>query len=312
MIIIKSKKWFFAVALIFILAPVLAFSSHRDSLYVSKNTNNIQDGSKAHPFKTIAAALKKADGKTDIHVGEGTYEENIEIKKNIKLFGEGKDKTILKSKKDKWSAITVKDDAEINGFSIRNGRRGIWIEKKAEVSIVDCAIKYNDYDGIGIEGSNTKKENQVIIEDSEIRNNGRAGIYSTGARRVVIENNEIIDNKSDGIDLYSGTSAWISKNSIKNNSGSGMKLVIDNSNIWTKNNSIRENKNQGVEVSFYGKSGRINIAKTKFVSNGLFAIAKIQRANFSNNLWGSSLTFDNQNEFISNIKGAISGIIRIF
>lgn len=304
----KNKLVIIGLALAFLVGlPIMAFSSHNNELYVNAKAkaNSQQDGSSSHPYKTIKQALKKADHKTEIHVAKGTYEENITLKKGIRLLGEDKNDTILKAKNSKKSVITMEDDSEVDDFTIKRGKRGVLVKKSAKISVINCIVKYNKKDGIFIQGGDTKKSHQVVVSKSEIRNNGQAGIYSAGKRRVVIMDSEIFNNESDGIDLAEGTSAWIAKNKVKNNGGSGFKLAIDSSNIWTKSNSIKNNKREGMEISFGGRAGRINIAKTKIVNNNLHGIAKIQRSFLATSFWNKYLTVENNTKFWGNKLGNV-------
>jgi parallel beta-helix repeat protein len=292
--------------------PFFAFSSHHMSLYVDKNAGNVQDGSKSHPFKTIGSAIDKADSGAEIHVAKGEYRENLELKKDIKLFGEDRDNTTIKAKKGKWATITMKDDSEINNFTIKDGERGIWVESHAKVSISDCVIKNNDQDGIAIEGSDISNSKAVNISNSTVEKNGMSGIFSLGARRIVVTGSEIRNNKLNGINLAKGTSAWLGDNTVENNSGDGIKLVADGSSVWTKNNSARDNGSDGFEISSFGGVGRINIEKSKIANNSGFGIAKIAKAGnaFSAGYWGKTLTFDGlPNSIFGNSLGSISGII---
>lgn len=298
------------IAFVLITLPIFAFSSRRSDLYVNAKASGNQDGSKDHPYEKISQATDKANGKkVDIHVSKGEYKENIALEKGVRLFGEDKDKTIIKAKKDNRAVVYMKKDVEINGFTIKDGKQGIWVEDKGEAKIINCIIKDNDEDGIYIEASDAKESNQVIISENNVRRNGYKGIRAVGARKVSITDNEIYENKNDGIDLARGTSAWIGGNSIKSNGGSGMKLAIDGSNIWTKNNSVRNNKREGAEIASYGGAGRINISKSKFVDNGLYGIARLQRA--GNISWGAYLTDDIKTEFWGNGSGSISNVIYI-
>ncbi len=292
--------------------PVFGLASHSKDLYVNAKASGMENGSRNHPYKTIGSAIDKADSNTKIHVSKGEYEENITLKKGIKLFGEDADNTILKAKKDKWSTVYMEDNSEIDGFTITRGDRGIWVGKHAKVNIIDCIVKYNDGDGIGVEGYDMSKSNQVYISKTKIRNNDRAGIYVSGSRRIVVMDSDIYDNGTDGIDLPRATSAYLAGNSIKNNGGSGIVATIDGSDIWTKNNSIRNNQREGMEVSYFGGTGRINVAKAKFVGNDRYAVARLQRAGtISSVAWNTHLTFDNKNYFASNSFGNISNILRI-
>jgi len=300
-----------AIFVVFAAAPFLAFSSRHDDLYVNAKASGAQDGSKDHPFEKIGSAIDKADSGTEIHVSKGEYEENITLKKGIKLFGEDADNTIIKAKKDKWSTVYMKDDSEIDDFTIKGGREGVFVESHARVNIISCSVRYNDGDGIIIEGGNTKKVNQVYIGKTEIRNNDRAGIYVSGARRVVVMDSEIFDNKTDGVDFARGVAGYFAGNSVKNNGGSGLTAVIDGADIWTKNNSFRDNGREGMEVSSFGGSGRINVAKSKFVNNDRYGVARLQKAGSVNSAaWNKYLTFDKNVYFASNGLGNISNILR--
>ncbi len=312
---IKSNKKlglavFCFLALVVMTLPLLVSSSRKSDLYVNAKAGDNRDGSASHPYKSINEAIDHAKNKdkVEIHVAKGEYKENITLRNGIKLFGEDKEKTIIKAKKEKYETVSMKNNSTIDGFTIKNGKKGIWVEKDAEASIINCIVKDNGT-GIAIEGGNTKKSNQVSISKTKIKDNNWSGIYGAGARRISITESEISGNKKDGIDLARGTSAWMEANSIRNNGGSGMKLVLDQSNIWTKKNDIRENSREGIEVSSFGTDGRIDIAKTKIVKNGLFGIARLQRA--GNTDWNKFFTVSDQSEIWENRSGNISHIIYI-
>ncbi|KKP78268.1 MAG: hypothetical protein A2271_03990 [Candidatus Moranbacteria bacterium RIFOXYA12_FULL_35_19] len=289
--------------------PMFVFSSRKSELYVDIKAGDEQDGSSSHPYDSISEAIDHAKDKAEIHVAKGEYKENISLEDGIKLFGEDKEKTIINAEKEKQAAVSMKNNSTINGFTIKDGKRGIWVEKDAKVSIVDCIIKDNHDDGIGIEGGDTSSSDQVSISETQIKDNDWTGIYSTGPRRIFITESEISGNKKDGIDLARGTKGWIGENSIRENGGSGMKLVLDGSEIWTRRNDIRENKREGIETASFGIAGRIDIAKTKIVKNGLFGIARLQRAGHAD--WNKTFTVSDQSELWENRSGNISNVIYI-
>ncbi|HAT73460.1 MAG: AAA family ATPase [Candidatus Moranbacteria bacterium GW2011_GWF2_36_839] len=296
------------LALTIITLPMFASSSRKSYLYVDHKAGDNRDGSASHPYKSISEAIDHAKDKAEIHVAKGEYKENISLKNGIKIFGEDREKTIIKAKKEKQATISMKNNSTIDGVTIRNGKNGIWVEKDAEASIINCIVKDNGT-GIAIEGGNTKKSNQVSISKTKIKDNNWSGIYGAGARRISITESEISGNKKDGIDLARGTSAWIGGTSIKDNKGSGMKLVIDQSSIWTKNNDIRRNSREGIEISSYGTDGRIDISKTKIVDNGRHGIARLQRAGYIS--WTKNLTYGITPEIWGNISGDISSVLYI-
>ncbi|MDO9231786.1 MAG: pectinesterase family protein [bacterium] len=307
----KLKLAVFAfLALAIVALPIFAFSSRKSDVYVNAKAGEQRDGSTSHPYKTISEAIDHSKNKdeVEIHVAKGEYKENITLRNGMKLFGENRENTIIKAKKEKNETVSMKNDSTIDGFTIKNGKMGIWVEKDAKASIINCVVKDNG-NGIAIQGGDIKKSNQVSISKTKIRNNSWSGIYSAGIRRISITDSEILGNKKDGIDLARGTSAWIGGTSIKDNKGSGMKLVVDQSSVWTKNNDIRRNSREGIEISSYGTDGRIDISKTKIVDNGRFGIARLQRA--GNTSWTKNLTFGIAPEFWGNISGDISSVLYI-
>jgi len=295
------------VSLFLFVFPVFVFSANEKNLYVDQNASGEQNGSSAHPFKTIKQAMEQADNNTEVIVKEGEYEENVTIEKGVRLIGDEEGRTTIKAEHHERPVVTMKDNTKIERFTVKDGNDGIHVENDARTSIIRCVIKDNSSDGIDIDESRVADSKLVDIYKSRIHDNGRAGIYS-GKKRLTIVDSEVENNQSDGIDIEGGSNVWISGTSIKLNGGSGMKLRVDGSSIFTKDNDVRDNKRDGVAVFFSGATGRINIQKTKLVDNAGFGIAKLQSTN--SNLWTTTLTFDGLvNEFWGNRSGDISNPI---
>lgn len=292
---------------IFVL-PFLTFASSRNSIYVDGSRTGIENGTPAYPFHTISAALASASDKTDVHVANGIYKDNIEIPKGVRVFGSSTSGVILQARDRNKVVVSMKDDTRINKFTIEKGREGIWVKKDAEVSIIKCVIKNNKKDGIKIESGSTKKKDGVTITDNKIKNNGRNGIFSQ-KRRIALEDNEIYENESDGVGFAAGVSAWIENNEFRDNDGSGLKIALDGSDIWTKSNTFNDNSHSGVEVNAKGKTGRVDISKSKFSNNENFGIARISRLNAAASVW-NGLTVSNTT-FKMTRAGEISPILQI-
>ena len=295
---------FLAIFTAIAVTPVFALSDHKDDLYVNADAHGYEDGSVNHPYDTISQAIYEADSSTDIHVAGGHYKDNITLKKNIKLLGEDNGNTVIEAKKDKWAVVT--------NFTIKDGRRGIWIESHAQVTITHCIIKNNNQDGIVFEGNDTSRSNGITISNNKIEKNGMSGIYGMGGRRIVITDNNIYDNDRDGINLARGTKGWIGNNEVDNNNAMGVRLVLDGSNIYTKGNEVQKNTLDGFGIVAFGGAGIVNIEKTNISGNGQYAIARIAGSPvaFSNAYWKAGLTFSGLPNYISgNRRGAISGII---
>jgi len=307
------KRFALLLSMVILLSlPAFSLSSKRSNLYVDDNNHGSETGSASHPYDTISEAMKEADKKTDIHIAKGSYKENVEIKEGVRIYGEDKDDVIIEAKTNKEPTVLMNDETVINKVTIKKGKYGIRVRSEAEASIINCIIKDSKGDGIHIKEGKIKDSRKVSISESIIKDNDGAGIVSA-KRKLSITESEIKDNKGDGIDILAGASAWIYKNSITNNVKSGMKLRIDQSNIWTKRNKIAHNHREGIEVSFFGGSGKINIDRSAIFQNGNYGVAKVQRALFGNNLglWNSYLTFDGENNIGENRIGNISKIFII-
>lgn len=299
-----------ALIAIFIL-PAVTFAGSK-KIYVDDSASGSEDGSSDHPYNTITEGLKKAKKGYEVHVRSGSYKENITIKEDIKLYGAGRDKVTITADDDDVPVVFMEDETKIDGVKIRKGRNGIEIERDSEASIINCTIEDNDRDGVRIRKHAKVNDGEAVsIDDTIIRDNGKAGIYSE-AHRVVITDSQIQSNDKDGIILSSSVSAWLSGNDIKNNGGSGLKLTLDGANIWTKSNSVAHNGREGVEVESYGGSGRIDLKKAKIHDNGRWGVARVKRANTYNSVITNGLTIQSDTEFWGNKFGNTSSIIPVF
>ncbi|HCU70446.1 MAG TPA: hypothetical protein DIC35_01675 [Candidatus Moranbacteria bacterium] len=312
-IMTKSFKIKAVIAIVItatLIVPGFVLSSHKTKIYVNDDATGTQDGSINHPYRTIKQAMEAASKNSEIHVSKGTYEENVDIKKGVDIFGESKSGVVIKADDKGEAVVKMSDDTTLDKVTVEKGRYGVRVKDGAKVSISQCIIKENSKNGIFIEKDSVKKSRMVSISESEIKDNDGTGIYSE-RRKLSITDNEIRDNDGDGIDIEDGSSAWIADNSISSNDKSGMKLRIDGSEIWTKSNSIKDNDREGIEISYKGSAGRINIAKTKIMNNKKFGIAKVQRfvGNYPSSAWNKYLTFDTRNSIAGNGSGNISPVI---
>ncbi len=305
------SRWLIA-AIVIILAtlPFFASSGREKKIYVNGNAGRTQDGSVSRPYKTIEKAMEHADEDTEIHVANGTYRENVVIRKGVELYGENKDKTVIKAADDGKPAVFMFHKSKINKFTVREGKDGVRVDDGARVSIIKCSIRDNEDDGIHVEDGDTGKKSIVSISENEIQKNEGAGIYSERHRLSIVDN-EIEENDKDGIDLAKGSIAWVAGNEIRHNKKSGLKLRIDKSEIWTKSNSVTSNGREGIEISWSGDAGRIDISKSKIRNNDRWGVARVQRHPIAGAAarWKNYLTFDNRNEFFSNKDGSVSPFV---
>ena len=306
----QVKRFALVLSLVILVSlPALTLSSKRNSLYVDDSNKGSEDGSKNHPYKTIDEAMNKANSKTDIHVANGFYKENVEINDGVRIFGEDKNKVVIEAKTSRNPTIFMNDETVIDKVTIRKGKYGIAVKDDAKVSIIRCNIKNSERDGIYINAGKVADSRKVSISDSNITNNDGGGIVS-GKRSLSITGSEIANNGGDGIDIMDGASAWIANNTITKNDKSGMKMRIDQSNIWTKKNKITHNGREGIEVDFKGGAGRIDVMDSDIFQNDNYGVARVQRV-YSANGWSKYLTFTGENNIGGNGKGNISGVFII-
>ena len=305
---LRSEGWkngLIAFGLIFtILGPIVALGGSK-SIYVDKDNNGKEDGSRDHPYKNIGKALKKAKNSTTVYVAKGTYKENITIPKDVRLVGGKKmDDVVIKGDDDK-PTVTMKDDTEINNLTISGGRHGVRVEEHSEARIVKVSIKNSARDGVHIDKGSRDKKEEVLIDKSVIKGSKMAGIFSE-RRKLIVVNSDITGN-ADGVDLVGGVKAWFEDNRISDNRGSGFKLVLDGTDFWSKDNSIRRNGREGAEINSYGGVGNVGFKKASFIDNKRYGIARITRGAKSN--FTGLLLEDNRSE--GNVLGNLSSVLRI-
>jgi hypothetical protein len=306
---IDLKRVFLAVLALAVIVPFLTFAGHDKKIYVDKKASSNQDGSSKHPYKTITQALKKANKNTKIYVSKGTYHENLVVPKSVEIFGQGREETIIVARTDDDSAVYLNGGSTLNKLGIKNGKNGVKVADGGRVKIIKCKIEDNNKDGVIIYAGKLNDSNKVTISETEIKNNGHNGVRSE-KRNLVINESDINSNGSDGVSLESGVAAWISGTNFRKNSGSGIKARLDEAQIFTKNNTFSNNKREGIEVNAYGRAGRIDINGAKFVDNGNYGIARVQRKPFSANIWKGLVI--KGTTFSKTEKGEISGIFKSF
>lgn len=298
----------------FLIVPVLALGGSK-KIYVDKDNKGSEDGSVNHPYQSLEKALKKAKGGTEVHVKSGTYKENVTIPKDVKVIGRKKDKSdvVIVSKNDKKPAVIMKNDSELDHVTVKGGQHGVLVEEDAEAVIHNVTVKDSDGDGIHIASGSREKKFQVVVSDTDVKDNDRAGIYSGKKRNVVVIKSKIYDNKNDGLNLSAGTKAWINENEMRGNKGSGIKIWIDQAEVTLKDNVVRSNHREGVEINASARGYAI-LKKMDISGNGRYGVAKVARNAASLKDFGT-LVLDgevNANHIGKNVSGTISAVVRAF
>ncbi len=264
-----------AVLVVLVVSPFAVFSGS-EVVYVDGKASGTEDGSRTHPYNTIAEATKDAKEGDKIEVKKGTYKENVTLPKKVWLYGAGGDRKdiVIEAKNDEKPTVEMKHGSKLSDVTVKGGRHGVRILSDSKAQLYDVRITKSDRDGIHIDSADVSKKKRVLIDKVEVDKSDRSGIYSE-KRFLTVINSNIHDNGGDGIDLAAGTHAWFEKNDFNGNRGSGAKLVLDGASIWSKSNDFRKNGREGIEVSSFGGQGTIGFKRAKISDNGRYGVARL-------------------------------------
>ncbi|MCD4746332.1 MAG: right-handed parallel beta-helix repeat-containing protein, partial [Bacteroidales bacterium] len=187
-----------------------------------------------------------------VNVANGVYFENINIGKQISLFGETKDSTIIDGGSS-GNVISISSDSiSIYDFTIRNGYSGSW-SGAGILTYSDSNRFYNNiitdnYIGMRI---NTSSNNHII--NNHISNSNSSGIlmYDNCDNNRILNNN-IQNNNNGGISIYDKSdNNLISFNEFISNNDDGILITEDCDNNNFTNNLISGNNGHGISIGLY-------------------------------------------------------------
>jgi uncharacterized repeat protein (TIGR01451 family) len=272
-----SRKTHFIYLTIFLIVLVVGFTTHTiqarpeaKTIYVNGSNTGSQDGTQAHPYRTIGTAIDNAVNGDTVLVYPGTYPERIQIgfdplQITLKSLA-GPSATIIDGQ-NLGSVITIYNgNLTIEGFTIQNGGGGSGLASAGYGIVI---YPYTDARAT-IRGN--------IIKNTHLR--GAIGVTTAvgGAHtETLIENNVIVNNTASDpyqgggiyIDLSDSNSGWslIRNNVIAHNvsfSG-GVKILVccgvTGFQINLVNNTIVEN------AGMYGGGLNLNAASTRVANN---------------------------------------------
>jgi hypothetical protein len=233
------------------LTPSSAEAASYD-IYVKENAEQEgADGTKAHPFPTLAraveAASSRSSGSRKIFVGPGTYEGDVTVENSVKVYGAKRKDVVLKGR------IALKKGALLKDVTLLvSGNVGIVVEPDADVVIEGCDIR--GAKRIGIQA--LPGEGRVTVRRSTVREGGGKGIYVQEGRRVSIVDSVFSDNAEEGVDIRSRVEGEIVANFIRDNGEGGVELIVGSSELQVSDNDIRRNAASGIAFQFYAEASR--------------------------------------------------------
>jgi hypothetical protein len=238
-------------------------TSNGKDFYVSTTGSDSNDGSAAHPWRTVQHAANLAQPGWTVHVAPGTYNEN-----GLNIGASGTASQRIRFVSDtRWGAkITVTSSytvvtiggfyVDFDGFEVV-GASGTCLGIRADNSFervlnnhvhnipTDVGTLCNGNGGAGIDSTNyTGSDNDIIgnvvhdVGSITARNQSVHGIYVSNAR-CRIQNNISFHNAAWGIHLYhAANNDTVSNNTVFENGAGGIVLAA---NIGTNDYSIVNN-----------------------------------------------------------------------
>jgi len=299
------------VALFLLILPLFAVGGTR-TIHVDSDASGEEDGSYEHPYGTISEALDAADDGDEVYVHDGRYRENIVVPKGVAVKGneKGRDRVVIDGDRDDDEpTVEMRNRSSLSFVTVEDGRYGILVREDAKAKLYRVTVSGSEDDGIHAETAPTSTSRRLYAEDVEVKESGRAGIFSE-SRYVVLVDCYVHENGTDGIDFLGGTKAWLEDTRSDRNGGSGWKVVVDGSSIWSKDNLFRHNGHEGVLAESYGSDGAFGVKKSETVGNGRFGIALIARNDAATGMWRN--VFLEKNSSSNDRSGSVSPVVRIY
>jgi len=216
-------------------------------------------------FDSIQNAISAASTGDTIYVYNDTYDENIVINKQIRLFGEDRMDTVIDGSGGGDNAVkvtAVADNAHIDTFTIRDGSgggtttgNGIFVfgemgDSVTGFTLTNCDVRNNKYNGIYLYRTDTSN-----IINCNFYYNGN----STGENGIHLWNGDYIGiinctshhnggTLSDGLVLEFSNWNLIENCWFHNNSDDGINFMIFCNNNTIRNCHISDNGDGGITI----------------------------------------------------------------
>jgi len=296
-----NKKTVSGIILTLLLACILSLAFNIQLVSASLSVHNIDTGLNYETIQEAIDAPETLDGHT-IFVEAGTYYENLVVDKNVSLFGENRDTTILDgSEKGAVVQVTMSSEVTLSNFTIINAYTGIRLSESTDTRIEnndirDCGrailfwfssssvIKDNTITSV-ILGSDTgvgilfyESSNNIITENT-ITLNDWAGVRLSSSHNNTISENKIISNYN-GFVLSSSSGNILSRNEITDN-GDGIWFLTSSNNNSISNNNITKNTGCGTHLARESSNNSVS------------------GNNIVDNRWGILIVYSSSNNSIS-------------
>jgi hypothetical protein len=172
---------------------------------------------------TIQEAVNKVKVGGTITVAAGTYQEQVQIYKSVKIVGAGLDQTVLQAPGPEWTALNIATDqldVVIEGLKVTGGRRGVQIDTglAGSVTLRNVKVESNGSRGSTDVGILVFGQGIVTLDQTSIsRNQGFRGLWAFGQPQVTLQNSTISQNSGSGIEAIGQSTITIRTSTISEN-----------------------------------------------------------------------------------------------
>ena len=192
-------------------------------LYVDDdNTGGPWDGTAAHPYQTIQAAVDVATPPTLVHVRPGTYVEQVTMASGVGLYGAGAAETIVSPGGSSGATISFHtvDGGVLVGMGISAGTGSYSVSVRSHYSVIslrECACT-GGWNGIGINFTGWARIVNCLLAD-----NTDYALWVGGGTWVDVINCTVTDNPVYGLMILCGNKAVL-KNTIAYGNGDDLDV----------------------------------------------------------------------------------------
>ena len=258
---------------------------------VSAGTWYVDDDGGAD-FTSIQDAIDAAIADDTIIIKDGTYNENVDVNKRLKIRSEkGPDSSIVLASDPNNHVFNVTVDyVNLSGFTVAGARRGRWTSGIYLTNVEHCTISNNiaSNNNYGITLAHYSSNN--TLTGNTVNSNKQCGINVGGfSSNITIMNNTASNNGYSGIKLIYSSNNTLMGNIANSNKENGIYVSVSSNNTLTNNTA--SNNDDGIHL-FSSRNNTLanNIAN----SNNLNGILLLYS---SNNIFKGNVMADNRYNF---------------
>ena len=223
------------------------------------------------PGESIQQAIDDAPPGAVICLGEGTWEENLVIRKSVTLRGAGADKTVIRSAWESRPVVWIEGseiEVILEGLTLTGGEQGLMAEDSAQVTLQDCQVSGNGWAGLSV-GSSA----QVTLQDSKVLEN-LLGLCVWDSARVTLQDSTVSGNRDDGLSVGSSARVSLQDSQVSGNGGDGL-YVQDSAQVTLQDCQVSGNGEDGLHV---GGSAQVELTDCWISDNFWCGIRSVNEA----------------------------------